>query len=100
MPVLVLVRHRQPAAEQELRRRRRPRPRRRVQRRVAVGVEGPEVGLVGGQELEAAQEALPVAGDVERRLPELVPPVYIGAPLLEKLPGLSFRSGVQVPARS
>lgn len=88
MPVLVPISHRHPATEKKLCRRRRTRTRRGVQGRVTVSVQNFQVHFVGGQELEAAQEAFPVAGDVERGLAELVPFVDVGTPLLEQPPHL------------
>lgn len=88
VPVLVPISHRQPTPQKKLCGRRCTRTRRGVQGRVAVSVQSFHVHAVGGQEFQAAQEAFPVAGDVERGLAELVPFVDVEAPLLEQPPHL------------
>ena len=55
-----------------------------MQRAVTVGVQGFEIRLVGGEELQAAQEAFPVAGYVQGGLAVLVPAVDVRASLFQK----------------
>lgn len=88
--VFVLVRYRQPSAQQELRRCRRPRTRCRMKGSVTVSVQRSKIGLVHGEEFETAQKAFSVTGNVEGGLPELVSAVDVQASLLQQLSDLWY----------